>query len=336
MKAKMISGKGAASAVLILLFMIVVPIITDNYSMTVMNAAIIYAISALGLTILLGMGGQMSFAAISFMGFGAFVTAQLSKNAGMQSLLALICAMVITSLFAMIVGLALFRLRGSYFTFSTIGFVQIMNCIMLNYKPFTGGPDGTSGIPRLNLMGYPIKDLKQWFYVLMFLAICCMLIVERIRKTSLGRSLASVRDNEIAAQSLGVNVYRTKIVAFTIAGAFAGLAGGLLAQHNSYISASLFTYDTSVTFLIMLMLGGVNSTVGTFMVAVLVTMLPEWLRPLQQYLKLIYGVSIILLMVFMPMGLAGVVQMISDKVMSKIKRKGGNRDDRSKTTTAHS
>ena len=333
MKGKSISIKNAVVIIFMAGFVLVVPRITDNYSMTVMNTSIIYAIAALGLTILMGMGGQMSFAAISFMGIGAFITAQLSKNVGMHSLAALLLGTFITAVFSTLIGMALFRLKGAYFTFSTIGFVQIMNCIMLNYKPFTGGPDGTSGIPTLDLIIFPVEGLEEWFYFLMILVTCCMLIVERIRKTSLGRSLASVRDNEIAAQSLGVDVFSTKIVAFTIAGALSGLAGGLLAQHNSYISASLFTYDTSVTFLIMLMLGGVNSTIGTFMGAVLVTMLPEWLRPLQQYLKLIYGIAIILLMVFMPMGLAGVFQMIAQKLSKHIK--GGRQDDK-KSAAAHS
>ncbi|MDV4150463.1 branched-chain amino acid ABC transporter permease [Clostridium sp. AL.422] len=288
-----------------LIFAIITPLITNNYSMGVMNLVIIYFIAALGLTILIGMAGQVSFAVVAFLGFGSYSYAILTINFSLPPVLAIVLATALTSIFGYILGMILFRLKGTYFTFATIGFVQIMANIYLNWEPVTGGPNGITGIPNLTIAGIGPKTPIQWFYLLMVIGVIVLFLVENIRKTSLGRALAAVRDNEIAAKSLGVDVFKTKVIAFAIAAALAGLAGALLAPHNKAISAYLYTYDLTINYIIMVMLGGVNSTVGTFVGSFLVTMLPETLRVLNEYMRLIYGVTIILLMIFMPMGLAG-------------------------------
>ena len=130
-------------------------------------------------------------------------------------------------------------------------------------------------------------------------------------------------ENEIAAQSLGVNIYRTKVIAFTITGALSALAGGLYAMHGGFISADNFTFDMSTTYIIIVMLGGVNDTFGVLVGSILVNMLPEWLRPLARYIRLIYGAGVILLMVFMPMGLAGLAKQFMDKIKFRM-RAGSN------------
>lgn len=297
-------------------FMIIAPLLTNDYSMMVLNIACINSIATLGISVMLGMGGQLSFAAVSFMGIGAYTVANLTNGRNgfiMETILALLLGVLAATILAYIFGLILFRLRGTYFTFATIGLVQVAWAIYLNFKPLSGGPDGISGIPFIGIGNIRPASYRTWFYIIMGLVLVCMVLVERIRRTQLGRSLASIRDNEIAAQTLGVDVYKTKVIAFTVAGALAGMAGGLLAMHNRFIAADLFTFDVATTYVIMAMLGGVNNTVGIFVGSLLVTMLPEWLRPVQQYLKLSYGIGVILLMVFMPMGLAGLVSRISKR-----------------------
>lgn len=321
MQKKKINYVWLAVFIAAVLFVIIVPATMNTYQMTVMNTALAYFIGALGISLMMGMGGQMSFATISFMGMGAFCATQLSKNFGVDTFLALIISVLFTIFASLILGAVLFRLSGAYFTFATIGLVQIVSSILLNYRPISGGPDGIFGIPKLQIFGFTFNNLYRWFYLLFACCVICGLITERIRHTSLGRSLASVRDNEIAAKTLGVNCYRVKIISFVIAGAFAGLSGALIAFHNSAISASLFSFNTSATFVIMVMLGGVNSTLGTFVGTILVTMLPEWLRPLNQYLRLIYGIGVILLMIFMPMGLAGLAHDLMAKLRRKIEAK---------------
>jgi len=323
----------AVFIICVAIFIMVIPANTTAYSITVMNAAIMYYIAALGLSLMQGMGGLMSFAVVSFMGVGAFTTAQLSKNFGVPTVVSVMAGVVMAAITSLGLGMILLRLRGSFFVFGTIALSQIINNIFLNYKPLTGGPDGTSAIPKLDLGPLSPHNLFDWFYILMAVSIVVGIIVENIRRTHLGRALASVRDNEIAAMSLGVNVFFTKLMAFTIAGALAGLSGALLAHHNSFISYSLFSPLLSINYLMMIMLGGVNSTVGTFVGALLVTMLPEWLRPMKQYLMLINGFGVILLMIFMPMGLAGLFSSVVAR-LKKIFVKEAISDDGSDAVTA--
>lgn len=304
--------------VFIVAFAIVIPLTSSGYQMMVVDVALLYFVAALGLSLLQGMGGMMSLAQVSFMGIGAFSTAQLSKNFGLPTLLSVILAVFISALVSLIMGAILLRLKGSYFVFATMGLMQILANIFLNYKPLTGGPDGMSNIPSLDLGPLsPGSDRNKWFYILLVVAFICGVFIENIRCTHLGRALSSVRDNEIAAMSLGINVYFTRLVAFIIAGSLAGFSGALYAHYSTFVSHSLFSQTTGTLFLMMIMLGGVNSTVGTFVGALLVTMLPEWMRPLKEYLMLIYGLGIILMMLFMPMGLAGLFQSIIKTIKSR-------------------
>lgn len=323
-QSKGVSLKYIVGAALLVVFVMAVPHVGGSYSRMVLNFSLIHAITALGISIMLGMGGQLSFASVSFMGIGAFIMANLTSGRHgfiMDSMLSLFLSISITTLLAMITGLILFRLRGTYFTFATIGLVQVMFAVFINFRPLSNGPDGISGIPAIKIFGWSPKNALQWFYVLMVIVMLVIFLVERIRRSKLGRSLASIRDNEIAAQTLGVNVYMTKVISFTIAGGLAALAGALYAMYNGFVSADLFTFNIATTYIIMVMLGGVNNTVGVFVGSLLVTMLPEWLRPMEKYLRLIFGVGVVVLMVFMPMGLAGMTQAFLKRM--RMKKKGG-------------
>ncbi len=299
--------------VAITVFILVIPRTLGVYAMMVMDTAILYFIAALGITLMLGMGGHLSFATASLMGFGAFTSAFLSKNLQIPVVASIPLSTLATALLSLVLGLALLRLKGTYFTFATISFAYIATSIYNNYKPFTGGADGIINIPVLRIGNWAPKNLYSWFYVFIIIAILCYIFIERIRHTYLGRALASIRDNEIAAQTFGINIYATKVIAFTIAGALAGLSGSLYAHFSMVASQAQFTYNISVNMLLMVMIGGINSTFGTFLGAILITMLPEWLRPLRSYMRLIYGVGIVLLMIFMPYGVAGLSKTAVEK-----------------------
>ena len=310
---KKVSVSKLVMPVLCILFALIVPLSTNRYQITVVNTALIYYLGALGISVMMGMCGQMTFASISFIGIGAYAATQFSKTLGMPTLLALFAAVVFTALVSLIIGLLLLRLSGGYFTFATMGLVNICASLFINVKPLTGGANGIIGIPDLSIFGFVFDTLYKWFFLLLAVCIGCGMIVQRIRKTSLGRSMAAVRDNELAAKSLGINCYQVKVIAFVVAGAFAGLAGALLAFHNGAVSYALFSFSNATNFVIMVMLGGVNSTLGTFLGTFLVTLMPEVLRPLASYLVLIQGFMIILMMIFMPMGLAGIGQALKEK-----------------------
>lgn len=304
------------------LFVLIIPRVTTGYSMMIVNLALIYSIATYGVSVMLGLGGQLSFAAVAFMGVGAYLTANLCSGRWgfwVDTFAVLLMMPVIAGVLAFIIGLVLFRLKGTFFTFATVALVQVAWSFYLGYKPLFGGPDGISGVVPITVFGWTPADYNEWFYFLAIVVLIVALVVERIRRTRLGRALSAVRDNEVAAQTLGINVFMTKVIAFTIAGSFAAIAGCIYAMHSQFVSSDMFTFERATTYVIMGMLGGINNTAGVFVGSVLVTLLPEWLRGLQQYLQLIYGVGIILLMIFMPMGLAG----LASNICKTLKRKLG-------------
>lgn len=302
--------KAGAIVVFLVLFSLAVTWKMNNYTVLVVNMALINMITAYGLSIMLGMCGQLVFSGVAFMGIGAYITANLcSGRLGffLPGHAAVVAAVALTALIAWAAGILFLRLKNSFCTFATLGFVQVLYVLFLNYEPAFGGPKGIPEIRTLSVGGFVFDSYKKWYFLLLGIVLLIALIVERIRRTNLGRSLASIRDNEIAAQSLGVNIYRTRVIAFVIAGAFAGLSGSLLAQHNRFISGDQFSFAKSTTIVIMSMLGGINSTPGIFVGALIVTFLPEVLRGLDKYLMLIYGFAVIIMMIFMPMGIGGAV-----------------------------
>lgn len=304
-------------AILIVLIYIFTPIVFEGYSLRMINYGLFAAILVYGISILLGMGGQLSFASISFMGVGAYVVANLcSEQWGihMATPLALVLAVLLSALLGFLLGLVLFKLSGTYFTFATIAVVSVAYAFFLNYKPLFGGAEGISKIDNFHLFGVDIIEHEQWFIILFTLTILVALLVERIRRTQLGRSLASIRDNETAAKTFGVNTYITKVYAFTIAAALAGLSGALYAFQGNYAVSDLFTYNNATQYIIMAMLGGVNSTVGVLVGSMLVKIVPEVFRAFDSFVQLFWGVAIILLMIFMPDGFAGLAKAISRKI----------------------
>ena len=313
MKEKSVLLKLIPSAALLL----VVILISGNfnsYIMTLANTSLIYFLCVSGMSVMLGMGGQMTMCSIAFMGLGGFLAAQFTMTLGLPAWVSILVSLLAVTIIGVLFGMVMMRMSGGFLVFGTIGLVQIANTIFTNFRPLSGGPDGIFGLPKLTVFGFTFDTMQSWFYLLLALTVLTILLVSRIRSTSLGRSLMAVRDDEVAAYTLGVHVYRTKVIGFTISCALAGLAGALLAFHNGVISSSLFTFNTQMNFIIMVMLGGVNSTLGTLAGTFLVTALPELLRPLANYMSLIYGIAVILLMIFMPMGIGGLVESAYKKM----------------------
>ncbi len=279
-----------------------------NSSVNLINVAMIYYFSVAGMYLMLGLGGSMSMCSIAVMGLSAFVCGYTNTKLGWPILPAMLAGVVSAMLLCLLVGSLLLKLDGRAFMFGTMALVYIGTSVFQNFSEFTGGPNGTSGISKLTLFGKTFSSFKSWFVLLAILCYLLILLLHRIKNTAFGRSLMAARDDETAAYSLGVNVYRTKLIAFVISGALSGVGGALYAVHNGAISASLFAFSTQQNFVIMLMLGGVMSPVGALFGSILVNYLPEIARSAGSYLNMIYGILIILLMIFMPMGLAGLIK----------------------------
>jgi len=294
--------------------MFVIGRFASTYQVSVFNVTLMYAIGCLGISIMMGMGGQMMLMSISFMGMGGFLSANIAMRLGVPVWLSIIISTLAMGVVAFLLGQVLLNLTGAFFAFAGMGMVQITFTFLQNYKPFSGGPDGLTFIPPLQLFGITFDTYQKWFYLLVVLVILSGLAVERIRKSSFGRALQSIRDDRVAAQTLGINLKSTSVYAFTIAGILAGLSGGLIVHHNGSASAMLFVQALSTRWFMMTMIGGVNNTIGSILGVILMNLMPEVLRMSGQFMKLLDGVVIIVFMIFMPMGLTGLIKSVSMRI----------------------
>ncbi len=290
---------------LLLALALTLPFTVSNYMLRVCNMTMITYMCVVSLFVIFGMAGQISFAQAGFWGVGAYISAILTVKLHVSALVALLASGLGTAAFAAILGLALFRLHGHYFGFATIGVVMILNGLFQNWKPVTGGADGIANIPPFAIGSLEFASETSLFYLIAVAVIIISIATYVIYRSSLGRAFMAIRDNEIAAKCMGVNCYQTKVIAFAISGLYCGIAGSLFAFVSSYISATSFTFMQSSLYLVMLMLGGYHSLPGPIVGTALLMMLPEWFRFLQEYILLIYGLGVMLLMVVMPDGLIG-------------------------------
>ncbi len=313
-------------AILVVVLTSIVRAVATNYILSVINKSLIYFIAVASINLMLGFTGYLNFSTIPFMGLSAFITADLAL-AGWSLPLAMLIGTLACGVLSYILGFSLLRLKGPYFVFGSMGLVYIGQVIYNNFVAFSGGPNGRSNFGKLEIFGHRLSTFKEWFPVLLVIALFFIWFTYRIKNTALGRGLMATRDDETAACTLGIDVYRSKRIIYTIACLMCGFAGALLAVHNGMVSASLFNMLTAQRFVIMAMLGGILSPIGSFFGAFIVSWLPEVMRFSSSMMNILFGVMIILLMIFMPMGVAGIVSTLYKRTLAKIKaRKEGTED----------
>jgi branched-chain amino acid transport system permease protein len=255
--------------------------------------------------VLLGLCGQNSFAQAGLWGVGAYITANMILKLGFGSVTAFVIATIGTAAFAFILGFAFFRLKQYYFTFASVGLMTILNGLFMNWVPVTGGALGISNIPAFNVFNVTANTENTKFILIIIVCMLASVSIKILSNSPLGRSFMAIRDNEMAANCLGVNSLLTKSIAFAISGALCGAAGALYAFLSGYLSYQTFTYQQSTMYLIMIMLGGTMSPVGAFIGTLIILLLQEWIRPLQNYMQFIYGAGIMVLMIVQPEGILG-------------------------------
>jgi branched-chain amino acid transport system permease protein len=275
------------------------------YVVYVANLAMIYALLSVGLNLLIGYCGQVSVGHAAFFGIGAYTSAIFSVDFHLSFWSALPLAMLVSALAGLVLGLPALRLRGHYLILVTLGFGEIVRIILQNWQPVTKGPTGISAIPPVNVLGFTLDNEKSFFFLALAFLLIGLWVAHRIIDSRTGRELVSVRDNELAAELMGVDTIRVKLFAFVISAAYAGVAGSLYAHMSGYISPDVFTFEVSVAVLIMVMLGGAGTRYGPLLGALVLTALPEMLREFKQLYLFFYGVGILMLAVFLPRGVAG-------------------------------
>ena len=282
---------------------------TDAYIGNILMQAATYAIAVFGLSIVLGLCGQINLAQAAFFALGAYSVALGTVDYHLPFWLCLVGGMALALAAGATLGLSTLRLGGHYLAMVTISFQQILTVVLLNAIGFTHGPDGVSSIPR------PTGFASGQAFLALVVAILAFsgYFVWRLPDTRLGRAMRAVRDNELAASASGIDIFRTKLIAFALAAMLGGLGGGLFAGGFSYISPDQFAFSDSIVLLTMALLGGVSSPIGSAIGTGLLILIPEWLRFLKSvpglYLA-VYGVAVILIVMFMPDGIWGYVSRL--------------------------
>ncbi len=299
---------------LVLGLTIIWPIICSGQAYILRTSVVIllYVVLALSLNFVLGFTGQLSMGHAAFYAIGAYTVAILTVDFKISFWIALLCAAIISAIFGFILGIPTLRLRGDYLAIVTIGFGEIVRLVLVNWIDFTKGPSGIPGIPSPSIFGFQINNNTRYYYLILIIVFITIYISYKLLNSRLGRGLIAIRDDEVAADAMGVNVTSLKVMAFVLGAVIAGIAGGFFASFVHYVNPDNFTYMESVTILCMVVLGGLGSIPGVILGAVVLTLLPEALRDVATYRYAIYGILLAMMMIMRPQG------MIS---MSKLKRR---------------
>jgi branched-chain amino acid transport system permease protein len=302
---------------------VLAPFVVSGYAARLIVDATIAAIAVLGLNIVFGYAGLISLGHAAFAGLGAYGVAILTVHYGFNPWLAALAAVLVTAVVAYIIGRILLRLKGHYLALATLGLNVSFTIIASNVIWLTGGSDGISNIPPLNLFGLRLATERSFYWFALAVLVLLVWVSNRIRRSHLGRSFVAVRDDEIAASMTGIAVARTKTSAFTIGAVFAALAGCLFAFHVSFVSPEDFAYAHSITFLAMLIVGGEGTIAGAIVGAVAVTMLPEALRGVGNAYLLCFAILVLLVLILMPQGLVGLARQLKPRLPAGPAAAGG-------------
>jgi len=302
----------------------ILPHTFNAYIQTLIVYSCINIILAVSLNLVNGFTGQFSIGHAGFMAAGAYLSAYLTMNHahwagssdGLNFFFNTIAGGVIAGLAGYAVGLPSLRLKGDYLAIVTLGFGEIIRVVLLNIDA-VGGARGMYGIPKT----------ANFFWAFTWVFIC-IITIKRLIYSTHGRAFLSVREDEIAAESVGINTTRYKVQAFVISSFFAGVAGSIFAHYLSYLNPSTFSFMKSIDVVVMVVLGGMGSISGSILAAIIITILPEALRPLQEITKIdfrmvIYSLTLIVLMLAKPQGLFGKLELsdvwkrLSEKSLGK-------------------
>ncbi len=307
---------------LIAIGMIIMPIFSSMYQTNIMISALLYVILALGLNIVVGIAGQLVLGYVAFYGVGAYTYALLNQFFGMGFWVCLPLGGFVAVIFGLALGFPVLRLRGDYLAIVTLGFGEIVRIFLQNWSDITGGPRGISNIPPPSFFGMEM-DLPMTttyiYYLVLIAVLITIVIISRIKNSRVGLALQALREDEIAAQAMGIDITKVKLSAFALGSCWAGFAGVIFAAKTSFINPASFTFMESAMILSMVVLGGMGSITGVILAALILVLAPEYLRAFSEYRLLIFGAVMVLMMIFRPQGL-----VTSEQRKYKLSKDHGN------------
>ncbi len=285
-------------------------LVKSEYILNVGVLAGIYVVLTMGLNITNGWTGLMSFGYAAFYGVGAYTAAILATRYGTPFWATFLLGGAVAGAAGVAIALPTLRLKGIFLALVTIGFQEIVFLVTLNWTSLTRGPMGIPGIPPPSILGHGFTSNRHFFYLILALNVLMVFVVSRIMNSRLGRTFIAIREDEVAAQSVGIPVFRMKILSFVISTAMAGVVGAFFAHHAQFVSADSFRLDETFVILTMLIVGGMGTLVGPIIGAVFLVIFPEVARFLANYREIVYGAILILVILFRPQGIAGIPGII--------------------------
>jgi len=299
----------------------ILPIFVRNqYFLSVLVFAGIYALVTIGLSMLMGYAGQISLGHAGFFAIGGYSSAILTKFYHWHPLQGVIAGMLLSVTAALIVGLPSLRLKGHYLAMATLGFGEIIYISSGAAVGLTEGPSGFSGVPVMTIAGFAFKSELSKFFLVWCIVLVTLIVSLNIIHSRVGRALRSIHGDETAANAMGINVSLYKIQVFVFSAILASVAGSLYVHHMCFVSPSGFNLNKSILFLIMIMSGGIGSLWGAIIGAVIFTLLPEFLGVFDDYDILMYGIILLVMMMFLPQGLTGLLLKFMGTVKTKWKK----------------
>ncbi|WP_035684893.1 high-affinity branched-chain amino acid ABC transporter permease LivM [Bradyrhizobium sp. Cp5.3] len=316
-------GRFLAPALLI--FALLVPVIFYNqrYILDLAILVLTYVMLGWGLNVVVGLAGLLDLGYVAFYAVGAYSYALLATNFGWSFWVCLPLAGILAAFWGMLLGFPVLRLRGDYLAIVTLAFGEIIRLVIINWQELTGGPNGVSGIPRPTLFGIPLDNSDDGlaaklgieyspthrivflFYLILAMALLTNWVTIRLRRLPIGRAWEALREDEVACRALGINTTSTKLTAFATGAMFGGFAGAFFATRQGFISPESFTFQESALVLAIVVLGGMGSQLGVALAALTMIGGFELFRGLETYRMLVFGMAMVLIMIWRPRGLIG-------------------------------
>lgn len=286
--------------------LLIFPMFMNAYQINIFTVALMYIVLGLGLNIVVGLAGLLDLGYVAFYAVGAYTYALLNTNFGMSFWLVLPIGGALAAIFGILLGFPVLRLRGDYLAIVTLGFGEIIRLVLENWNDFSHGPSGIAGIDKPNFFGLEL-NLNQMtdaiYYMMVVFTIITIFFVGRLQNSRIGRAWLALREDEIACQAMGVGRTRTKLMAFALGATWAGLMGVVFAAKTSFINPASFTFLESAIILSIVVLGGMGSIPGVILGALIMILLPEYMRTFSEYRMIVFGGAMVLMMVFRPQGL---------------------------------
>ena len=318
------AGKWMILAVVVIV-VIIPQVVTNKYYMNILIMSGIWSIVALSLNLILGYTGQANLAHGAFFGIGAYASALMMLKLNINFWLALPLAAAIAGFFGFLIGLPALRTRGSYFAIGTLCFNIIVTLIVDRWEGLTEGARGLMGIPGPSPIPLPwggeiaFKTMAAQYYLVLFFLFLTIFASRRIMQSLVGRTFRAVRGNEELAEAIGIHAMRTKILSFTVSCFFAGVGGALYATYIGFLSPELTDYHVSFDALVYVMIGGVGTLIGPVIGTLLIVTIPETLHIAAESRLLIYGLILIVMIIYLPRGIVGLAKGLMKKGKEEVR-----------------